>query len=107
MCAGLLKAPTWQPSINAVLHYGAARSSSRFRGSAIWACHLLTSHPVRGEQHPCSAELFCVMILLTKHFILSVFMHQVLTNNDVNRDCPHSPISVVFDSIFLADYVLS
>lgn len=78
MCAGLLKAPTWQPSINAVLHYGAARSSSRFRGSAIWACHSLTSHPVKGEQHPCSAELFCVTILkpLTKHFILSVFKHQ-------------------------------
>lgn len=49
MCAGLLRARTWQPSINVALPCGVARNSSRFRGSATWACHSLTSHPARGE----------------------------------------------------------
>lgn len=49
-CAGLLRARTWQPSINVALPYGVARSSSRSRGSATWACHSSTSHRARGER---------------------------------------------------------
>lgn len=49
-CAGLLRARTWQPSISVALRYGVARSSSRSRGSATWACHSSTSHPARGER---------------------------------------------------------
>ena len=57
MCAGLPKERTWQPSTNVALHCGAARSSSRFRGSAIRACPWSTSHHVRGNQYCCLALL--------------------------------------------------
>lgn len=49
-CAGLLKAPIWPPSTSVVLRCGAARSSSRFRGSAIRACPSSTSRHVKGNQ---------------------------------------------------------
>lgn len=48
--AGLLKAHTWQPSINVALPYGVVRSSSRSRGSATWVCHSSTSPLARGER---------------------------------------------------------
>lgn len=55
-CAGLLKAHTWQPSINVALPFGVGRSSSRSRGSATWACHSLTFPPARGELFPALAS---------------------------------------------------
>ena len=57
-CAGLLKAPIWPPSTSVVLRCGAARSSSRFRGSAIRVFPSSTSRHVKGNQECLLAVFF-------------------------------------------------
>lgn len=72
-CAGLLKAPILRHSTNVALLCGVARSSNRFRGSAIRACLSSTSHHARGNQHFCLAAL--TMCYLIKRFSRCVHIH--------------------------------
>ena len=48
-CVGLPRAPTWPPSISAVLPSGEERPSSKSKSSLITECNSSIFHPARGK----------------------------------------------------------